>query len=121
MTFFPASCAFALPTETMITKPINACSALYDMGTAPVKSHSKCWPPMTTIRMILTSPADGAQGELDRLTTGLQRLPDPGQQLRSGDCCERDYECCDEVVDHDGRVARLSERTVGHTSKTRHQ
>jgi hypothetical protein len=63
----------------------------------------------------------GRKEKLDRLTTGLQRLPDPGQQLRSGDCCERDYECCDEVVDHDGRVARLSERTVGHTSKTRHQ
>ena len=59
----------------------------------------------------------GRKEKLDRLTTGLQRLPDPGQQLRSGDCCERDYECCDEVVDHDGRVARLSERTVGHTSK----
>jgi hypothetical protein len=40
MTFFPASCAVELPTETMKTRPINAGSALYDMATAPVKSHS---------------------------------------------------------------------------------
>ncbi len=40
MTFFPASCAFALPTDTMKARPINGASALYGSAAAAVAASS---------------------------------------------------------------------------------